>query len=225
MKWTQIVNGKKRPHSPGNDPASSEAKSQAEKPGVDGDEPNRNSLWDGWGNSHQKAVNENDESPTNLTLGCFLPQPSNPSKTDEQQETNMLVSVQEEPNESNFQNNPWDPTFSPSSPQPSNQTNATEPQDTSPSLPQNTQTWRFGEPTSNKTEPERRRDGKKQKVHAGASAGTLPLYVGTFDKNSNCFQFDGSSFPNNVSNETGAATLLHPITNNIFGHPNQKALN
>ena len=172
MKWTQIVNGKKRPHSPGNDPASSEAKSQAEKPGVDGDEPNRNNLWDGWGNSHQKAVNENDESPTNLTLGCFLPQPSNPSKTGEQQETNMPVPGEEELNESNFQNNPWNTTFNPSPPQPSNHTNSTELQDASLFLPQSTQTWSFGEPTSSKSKPERRR---WQKAESGCKGVCMHL--------------------------------------------------
>ena len=126
--------------------------------------------WNGWGNFHSKAVNENDESPITRNLGCFLSQSSNPSKTDEQQETSMPVLVQEEPNKSNFQNNPWETTFVPSPPKPSNQTSAT-------SLPI-PQTWSFGEPTSSKPKPARRHNAKKQKVGTEQKVGIeAPAYT------------------------------------------------
>ena len=183
---------------PGSESASSEAKSQEKNPGADGDKPDNS--WSEWGNPHQIAVNGSNESPQDRTLGCFISQSFTSPKTNEQQQRPV-------------------------------QTNATAPEPKKTSLPpsQNARTWGFGEPTSNKPDPKKRpaqtKRDKKQKTTATSPTSNLPPHAGDFNKASNCHQFDGSSFPQHVSTEEGAAILLDPIIKNIFGNPNQDAIN
>jgi hypothetical protein len=211
--WFQIQNGKKRSLSPSSESASSDSKSQDKNPGesassdsksqdknpgVDRDKPDNS--WNEWGNPPQIAVNGSNESPQDRTLGCFISQSFTSPKTNEQQQRPV-------------------------------QTNATAPEPKKTSLPpsQNAGTWGFGEPTSNKSDPKKRpaqtKRDKKQKTTATSPTSNLPPHAGEFNKETNCHQFDFSSFPQHANTEEGAAILLDPIIKNIFGNPNEDAMN